>query len=135
MKRSFSFHVDPSRNLVRIVMSGMLSLEDVRVFAEARRQAHAKLRCPPNEHVTLNDIRALKIQPQLVVVAFREMLSAPEYRSRRLAFVVGRTLALNQLQRALAGREGRAFEDPVAAEAWLLGAERQEMPTLRRLAG
>jgi hypothetical protein len=135
MNTAFCFQVDPSRNLVRIVMSGLLSLDDVRNFAQGRREAHAKLRCPRNEHVTLNDIRALKIQPQPVVTAFREMLAAPEYRSRRLAFVVGRTLALNQLQRALADREGRAFEDPVAAEAWLLRAECREPPALRSSEG
>ena len=116
-------------------MSGLLTVDDVLAFVEARREAHKALRCPPNAHVTLNDIRELKIQPQPVVSAFRQMLAAPEYRSRRLAFVVGPTLALNQLTRALAGREGRFFEDPIAAEAWLLEEERDTAPARRHAAG
>jgi hypothetical protein len=135
MTAPFSIHADPSRNLVRIAMAGLFTLQDIEDFTEARRKAHAKLYCPPNAHVTLNDIRKLKIQPQEVVAAFRKMLAAPEYRSRRLAFVVGHTLALNQLMRALAGREGRFFEDPIAAEAWLLRDDAETAPLRRYAAG
>ena len=123
MNAHFSFKVDPARDLVRITMAGLFTLEDIAAFAEARREAHAKLGCRPNQHVTLNDLRALKIQPQEVVTAFREMLAEPYYRSRRLAFVVGPTLARNQLGRAVAERDARYFDDPVTAEAWLLRAD------------
>ena len=133
MNKHFSFKVDPARDLVRITMSGLFTLDDIAAFAEARREAHAKLSCGPNQHVTLNDLRALKIQPQEVVAAFREMLAAPYYRSRRLAFVCGPTLARNQLMRALADRDARCFDDPVSAEAWLLRAE--EGPVRRTAAG
>ena len=47
------------------------------------------LGCAPNAHLTLNDIRGMNVQAQDIVDAFQEMLAAPEYRSRRLAFVVG----------------------------------------------
>ena len=120
MTARFSFQVDPARDLVRITMGGLFTPDDIAAFAEARRAAHCKLRCPANAHVTLNDLRELKIQPQEVVTAFREMLAAPDYRSRRLAFVCGPTLARNQLTRALATRDARCFDDPVSAEAWLL---------------
>jgi hypothetical protein len=116
-------------------MCGLLTLDDVRAFAAARREAHKALRCPPNAHVTLNDLRELKIQPQAVVAAFRDMLAAPEYRSRRLAFVVGPTLALNQLTRALAGREGLFFKDPIAAEAWLFEEDGETAPVRLRGTG
>lgn len=119
MDARFSFEVDPSRDLVRIVMSGLFGLEDIAAFLEARRQAHRRLQCAPNAHLTLNDVRTLKIQPQETVAAFREMLAAPDYRSRRLAFVAGPTLARKQLLRALGDRDARCFDDPVAAEAWL----------------
>jgi hypothetical protein len=122
MTARFSFQVDPARDLVRIKMGGLFTPEDIAAFAEARRQAHCKLRCPANAHVTLNDLRELKIQAQEVVSAFRDMLAAPDYRSRRLAFVCGPTLARNQLTRALATRDARCFDDPVSAEAWLLRA-------------
>jgi hypothetical protein len=123
MNPHFSFQVDPARDLVRITMSGLFTPDDIAAFAEARQRAHCKLGCPANAHVTLNDIRTLKIQPQEVVAGFREMLAAPAYRSRRLAFVCGPTLARNQLTRALGARDARCFDDPVSAEAWLLREE------------
>jgi len=53
------------------------------------------------------------------------MLADPAYRSRRLAFVIGRTLARTQLQRALDRRTARCFDDSWAAEAWLFaGSDR-----------
>ena len=128
MSADFSIHVDPVRNLVRIVMSGFFTEADIAAFAEARRQAHKRLRCAPNAHLTLNDLRGMKIQPSETVAAFQAMLAAPEYRSRRLAFVIGPTLTRGQLQRAIGGRDARCFEDPAEAEAWLFA----EQPELRR---
>src|SRR6185503_11715394 len=112
MDARFSFQVDPARDLVRIAMFGLFSLQDIADFVEARREAHGRLLCARNAHVTLNDVRGLKIQPQETVAAFREMLAAPDYRSRKLAFVAGQTLARNQLLRALGGRDARCFDDP-----------------------
>lgn len=123
MGASFSFDVDRSRDLVRITMAGLFTLDDINTFLEARRKAHEALACGPNAHVTLNDLRGMKIQPQEVVAAFRGMLADPEYRSRRLAFVAGRTLARSQLMRALASRDARCFEDPADAEAWLFAED------------
>jgi hypothetical protein len=59
------------------------------------------------------------------------MLAAPDYRSRRLAFVAGQTLARNQLLRALGTRDARCFDDPIMAEAWLF---REDHTELRRRA-
>lgn len=129
MSAVFAFDVDPSRNLVRIKMSGFFSLHDIETFLDARREAHARLTCAPNEHVTLNDLRGMKIQSHESVVAFRQMLAAPEFRSRRLAFVVALTLAQGQLLRALEGRDNvSCFEDSAAAEAWLLSANEEFEP-------
>lgn len=130
MDARFSFEVDPARDLVRISMAGLFSRQDIEDFAAARREAHRRLRCAPNAHLTLNDLRGLKIQSQETVAAFRDMLAAPGYRSRRLAFVAGPTLARMQLLRALDGRDARCFDDPITAEAWLLRDEE----TVRRSA-
>ena len=107
-------------------MGGLFTLDDIAGFLEGRRRAHAELGCAPNQHVTLNDLRTMKIQSQEVVGAFRAMLADPLYRSRRLAFVAAQTLARSQLTRALDGRDARFFEDIEDAEAWLFAEEAEE---------
>lgn len=134
MSAHFSFEIDRRRGLVRIVMSGFFLAGDIARFIEARRKAHEALGWPPNTHVTLNDIRGMKIQSQDVVAAFQEMLTASDYRSRRLAFVIGCTLARGQVNRALAGRDARCFEDEADAEAWLADEQQIELTPLRRAA-
>ena len=134
MSAEFSFEVDPRRDLVRIRMAGFFRRDDIADFLEARRVAHEQLRCAPNAHLTINDIRGMSIQSHDIVDSFREMLAAPEYRSRRLAFVVGYNLARSQAIRALESRAARWFDDPAKAEAWLFADELEEAP-LRRAAG
>ncbi|MEP9358608.1 hypothetical protein [Sphingomonas sp. KR3-1] len=123
MSAEFSFDVDPARSLVRIRMSGFFAPEDIAAFLAARTEAHARLTCGPNQHFTINDLRDIKIQAQESVELFRDLLADPAYRSRRLAFVIGKTLARTQLQRALDRRCARCFDDPWAAEAWLFTGE------------
>lgn len=125
MSAEFSIEADPTQDLIRIRMAGFFTEADVLEFLAARRDAHAQLRCRLNQHVTLNDLRGMKIQSQEMVDAFRDLLADPLYRSRRLAFVVGPTLARSQLMRAVDGRNVRCFDDIRAAEAWLeLGESR-----------
>jgi hypothetical protein len=123
MSASFAFDVDPGRNLIRIRMGGFFTPDDITAFLESRNTAHRQLTCAPNQHVTLNDLRDMKIQSQEAVDAFRELLADPAYRSRRLAFVMGKTLARTQLFRALDARAARCFEDAGEAESWLLGSD------------
>jgi hypothetical protein len=135
MKDKFSITADRSNGLVRIVMAGLYTLADVPAFYEARRQAHEALGLPKNAHLTLNDVRELKILPQDTLAAFSDMLADPEHHSRRLAFVVAPTLVRAQVQRALGERrEAGCFEDPAEAEAWLLQAEPPVAP-LRQVVG
>lgn len=100
-------------------MGGLFGPDDIQGFLAARKAAHAKLICPRNAHLTLVDSREMKIQSQDMVTAFQGVLATPEYRSRRLAFVIGRTLARSQLLRALSGRGAYCFETFLEAEAWL----------------
>ena len=127
MTGEFSIHVDENRDLVRIRMADFFDGEGIAAFIAARREAHARLRCPPNTHVTLNDVRGMKIQSHATIDAFQAILADPVYRSRRLAFVVPMNLARGQLLRALNGRDARCFHDAQAAEAWLLGAEEEPL--------
>lgn len=119
MSADFTIDVEPEHDLVRIRMSGFFTSEDINAFLAARASAHAGLTCGPNQHLTLNDLRGMKIQAQDSVETFRTMLADPAYRSRRLAFVMGKTLARTQLNRALDRRYARCFEDVPTAEAWL----------------
>lgn len=124
MKAQFSIETDSRHGLVRIRMAGFFTLQDISRFLDARRTAHDALGCAPNAHLTLNDVRGMTGQPQSIVDAFEKLLNDPASRSRRLAFVVGPTLARAQLFRALDGRDARCFESPVAAEEWLLSEAR-----------
>lgn len=134
MSAEFSIGVDPARDLVRIEMRGLFEPEDVQRFLRERAIAHRGLNCGPNRHVTLNDLRLMKIQPQQSVVAFRALLADPVYRSRKLAFVAAPTLARSQLMRALNGREARCFEDVASAETWLFAAGLHDVGRLPRTA-
>ncbi|MEA3048121.1 MAG: hypothetical protein QOJ53_2453 [Sphingomonadales bacterium] len=123
MSARFSFAIDRRLDLVRIVMTGLFEPDDVARFLAARAAAHADLGCAPNRHLTLNDVREMKIQPQQTVAAFHQLLANPAHRSRRLAFVVSPTLVRSQLMRALASRDSRCFGGIAEAEAWLLAQE------------
>jgi hypothetical protein len=125
MTAQFSIKTDKERSLVRIRMAGFFTSPDIRRFLDARRVAHDALKCAPNAHLTLNDVRGMTGQPHSTVDAFQKLLDDPESRSRRLAFVVGPTLARAQLFRALDGRNARCFSDPVVAAGWLLSEDRE----------
>ena len=120
MKPNFAFEVEPDRNLVRIWLGGFFSPTDVAAFVKERDRAHQRLRCGPNQHVTLVDIREMAIQPQESVAAFQQMLSNPAVTSRKLAFVITRSLARMQIKRAAASRDAAYFESVEDAERWLL---------------
>jgi hypothetical protein len=124
MGGTFTIDVDVPRDLVRIAMSGFFSEADILAFLGERRAAHRRLQCGPNQHLTLNDMRGMDIRSQQAVESFRSILAAPEYRSRRLAFVVAGALSRMQLMRTIEGRDdARCFEDIESAEAWLFSPE------------
>ena len=119
----FKIEADPVTNLVRHYLAGFFEAADVERYVAARDAAHAKLTCGPHAHVTLVDVRDMKIQPQEIVQAFGTVLANPRYRSRKLAFVFSLSLARKQLVRASEGRSALFFTDIEEAEAWLLAAE------------
>jgi len=121
MTSKFTIAIDPLLNLVQIEMSGFYEEADIMAFEVARNEAHLQLRCGPNEHLTLIDIRLMLIQSQEAVAGFKRILDNPTYRSKRIAIVVSQTLARMQIERAAADRDVRYFtEDTSAAREWLL---------------
>jgi len=119
MLADFTITAEPERDLIRISMRGFFDADAIARFVEVRALEHAKLRCGPNQHLTLNDIREMKIQSQDVVARFHALLADPAYRSRKLAFVVASSLARMQLIRAVGERHATYFTSIAEAEAWL----------------
>lgn len=124
MSDKFTFTLDRDRGLVRIDMHGFYGLKDVAAFFEARRSALAALGLPRNAHITLNDLRGMKIQQQEVIQAFQQGLAVPEEKARRLAIVVDAAMARAQANRAINANDTRYFTDVESAEAWLFAEER-----------
>ena len=101
MSDKFIFTLDRHRGLVRIRMGGFWTLRDVDAFFVARRKAHAELGLPRNAHMTLNDLRGMKIQAPHVIEAFEKCLAVPEEKARKLAVVVDAVMARCQANQAI----------------------------------
>lgn len=123
MSDKFTFTLDRARGLVRIDMQGFYALADVAAFFDARRAALAELGLPRNAHLTLNDLRAMKVQQQDVIQAFQQGLAVPEEKARKLAIVVDAAMARGQANRAINSADTHYFTDVASAEAWLFAEE------------
>ena len=120
MDANFSIQVGVGLSLVRITLRGFFEPADVARFVAARDLAHQQLRCGPNEHLTLVNITDMQIQSQESVIEFQRVLSTPETASKRIAFVVAKSLARSQIQRAAQARSAGYFQSTEEAEHWLL---------------
>lgn len=120
---TFFVTAEPERDLIRIHLAGFLTQDGVTAFFKARNAAHRELRCGPNQHITIADVRGMAVQAQELVHRFQSMLADPAYRSRRLAIVTPSSLARMQVQRAAGNPHARFFTDPDEAEAWALEPE------------
>ena len=123
MDGAFHFRVVPDRDLIVTTIAGFF---DDAVFARylaARAAAFRELRCGPNQHLSLSDLREMKIQSQEIVAQFATLLAQPAHQSKRLGLVIGSSLARMQLSRALgtrAGANAQLFLDYREAEQWVL---------------
>ena len=120
MAPEFQIDVDVARNLVRTRLAGLFDDATLRAFLAARRAAFARLRCGPNQQLSLTDVRDMAIQTKEIVTRWSAVLGDPAYRSQRLAFIVASTLVRTQLTRAIGNRDARCYTDPVEAERWVL---------------
>ena len=123
MSDKFTFTLDRDRGLVRITLHGFWGLRDVEAFFETRRRALAELGLPRNQHMTMTDLRGMKIQAQDVILSFQQGLAVPEEKARKLAIVVDAAMAKAQANRAINSLDTRYFTDPDNAEAWLFADE------------
>jgi hypothetical protein len=118
MDASFDIRPDARANLMKVKLAGFFAATDVDRFALAYRQGLERLQ--GYGHLTLADIRGMKIQSQDIVAAFSSFMSSPRVRSRKLAFVCASTLARLQAERLTDRKDVKFFESPHEAEAWLL---------------
>jgi len=120
MDAHFSIEIEPERCLLHIIMGGFFGNEDVSEFRNDLTESLYRLGCSLNDHLTLCDVSAMKMQTQDMVGVFSNVVGDPVFRSRKLAFVTGSTLARMQTRR-LTNREGVAyFTDADEAKTWLL---------------
>jgi hypothetical protein len=122
MAGTYSFTIDERRDFVLMKLGGFFAVEEIVAFDLARRAAYRQLRCKPNQHVTLIDMRATAIQSQEAVDAFTRSINDPATKSRRVAFVVSKSLARLQVQRVASKADAAYFTTPEEAKLWLLGA-------------
>lgn len=119
MQGWFAIAKEKERHLVHLTMGGFFEAATILQLRAALVEAVASLSCGPNEHVTLCDIRQMDIQSQERVEEFSKLVGSDDIRSRRLAFVVAKSLARLQAKR-LTSREGvEFFADPETALDWL----------------
>ena len=115
----FEITTEPSKRLVRLKLSGMLTEADVR---ELYRQEHAAIHamaCPLGEHLLLIDSTQNELQTQSVIETFKRQMSKPS-RAKRIAVVTGQSLSRMQARRLLSEQPGYIFHTVAEAEAWLL---------------
>lgn len=111
--------VDRARSLVTYSLGGFLGGGAVERLRDEQAAAMVQLRCPANQHVTIIDISRCKIQSQDVIEQFRAMLDDPRYQGRKLAVVVGSSLARMQIRRVLT-RDTVTYVGTMAeAERWV----------------
>ena len=109
----------PEHALVRLTLGGFYEPDEALRLARHVGAAVAKLGRPRNQHVTLCDIRDMAIQSQGAVEAFMRVVATDGIRSRRLAFVVARSLARLQARRLTSRADVEFFDDIAPAEGWL----------------
>ena len=126
MEAIYKVEADPVTNIVRHYLAGFFEPIDVENYVAARNAAHEQLTSAPHQHVTLVDVRDMKIQQQDVVKTFGAVLADPRHHSRKLAFVVALSLARMQLLRATAHRTAQYFSTIEEAEAWLMADDDQD---------
>lgn len=119
MSASYQISVDPDRRLLSLALTGFFTAGDAQEFVEDVRAAVTGLGRLPNTHLTLCDVSACKLQLQDVVAVFGGHIRDPRYRARRLAFVVGGSVAVVQVRRLLNRVDTAYFDNRAAAERWL----------------
>lgn len=115
-----NIRIVPALRLLDVRLSGLLTCDDVKALMVLAGAAVERIGCAPDQHRSLYDIGACKIQSQVVVAALREGLGQAN-RAHRLAIVAGASLMRMQLRRIVAADWNAAvFDERAGAMAWLV---------------
>lgn len=110
---------DRERKLVRVVMSGSHTVEDVARFSHDRDEAVRAMGLNSREFVLLV-VTSNVVQRQEVVAALQHMTGNSRLKAKRIATVRAGALHTMQIRRILSARSETAiFETVEEAEAWL----------------
>ncbi len=104
--------------LVRIKLSGMLTLEEVEEFYRQEHDAIRRMGCALGEQIVLVDMTECPIQMQQIVSAFQNTMDRPD-RAWRLAMVTGGSLSRMQARRVAKREHVAMFDTTAEAEEWL----------------
>ena len=111
---------DPKRKMVRAVMKGLLTVDEVAQFSREEQAAVQGMGLESGEFVLLIETLGSQIQTQEVMDAFRKLLVGSSCKAARIATV--RTGVLNQMQSrrvSQARTDAEVFATVAEAEEWL----------------
>jgi len=121
---SHRLHVDRARKLIDLRIKGLIAPEDAAWIGEELRAGILSLGEAVGQHATLYDVREVPVVPPATVDLLKRTFDSPQVRAlwaRKVAFVVGTTLARLQVQRLREVRPDMGiFEDREEAIGWLL---------------
>ncbi len=123
----YSIHIDRTRLLVDMRLSGFFTKEIAAEATTALRTAVRSLGADTGRHVTLYDATELKVSPAETVEYIKASYAEPSIRplwARRVAYCAPSALARMQMTRLRGGRPDIAvFTTRADALDWLLSAD------------
>jgi len=120
----FTIDTQSEHKLVRIKLSGMLTLEEVQELYRQEHDAIRRMGCVLGEQIVLVDITECPVQMQPIVSAFQATMDRPD-RAWRLAMVTGSSLSRIQARRVAKREHVVMFDTPAQAEEWLFAEMRK----------
>ncbi|MDE0932004.1 MAG: hypothetical protein OSA47_00160 [Novosphingopyxis baekryungensis] len=120
----FALSVEPTRRLISITLPSNIDPAIAREIGAAKARAADQLGDIERGHVTLFDVRALRVQPQSIMQMFADFVRDTPRKSLKVAILVGEGTSRMQFRRlaeAEAIREDlKLFTERTSAVDWLL---------------
>ncbi len=120
----FALSVEPTRRLISITLPSNIDPAIAREIGAAKAKAADQLGDIERGHVTLFDVRALRVQPQSIMQMFADFVRDTPRKSLKVAILVGEGTSRMQFRRlaeAEAIREDlKLFTERTSAVDWLL---------------